>query len=152
MCAKKVTIIEMVNSKGLVRFHILEPFAFTEKKKLKVAVADLMAEEGKIFESLDYIFCNDEYLLEINQAYLKHDDLTDIITFDLSDQPGMIKGEIYISVERVMDNSLIFGTSFRDELARVVFHGALHLCGYNDKKKKDQDQIREKEDYYLAMF
>ena len=121
MCAKKVTIIEMVNSKGLVRFHILEPFAFTEKKKLKVAVADLMAEEGKIFESLDYIFCNDEYLLEINQAYLKHDDLTDIITFDLSDQPGMIKGEIYISVERVMDNSLIFGTSFRDELARVDF-------------------------------
>ena len=77
--------------------------------------------------------CSDEYLLEINQAYLKHDDLTDIITFDLSDSPGVIKGEIYISVERVLDNALLFNTSFRDELARVVFHGALHLCGYKDK-------------------
>ena len=142
----------MVNSKGVVRFHILEPFSFNEKKKLKTAIADLMDEEGKVFDSLDYIFCNDEYLLEINQAYLKHDDLTDIITFDLSEQPEIVKGEIYISVERVLDNSLIFGTSFRDELARVVFHGALHLCGYNDKKKKDHAEIREKENYYLAMF
>ena len=142
----------MVNSKGVVRFHILEPFSFNEKKKLKTAIADLMDEEGKVFDSLDYIFCNDEYLLEINQAYLKHDDLTDIITFDLSEQPEIVKGEIYISVERVLDNSLIFGTSFRDELARVVFHGALHLCGYNDKKKKDQAEIREKENYYLGMF
>ena len=142
----------MVNSKGVVRFHILEPFSFNEKKKLKTAIANLMDEEGKVFDSLDYIFCNDEYLLEINQAYLKHDDLTDIITFDLSEQPEIVKGEIYISVERVLDNSLIFGTSFRDELARVVFHGALHLCGYNDKKKKDQAEIREKENYYLGMF
>ena len=92
----------MVNSKGVVRFHILEPFSFNEKKKLKTAIADLMDEEGKVFGSLDYIFCNDEYLLEINQAYLKHDDLTDIITFDLSEQPEIVKGEIYISVERVL--------------------------------------------------
>src|SRR5688500_17078409 len=80
-----VRILEMGISKGLVRFHILEPFSFNEKKKLKAAVADLMEEEGKAFETLDYIFCSDEYLLEINQAYLKHDDLTDIITFNLSD-------------------------------------------------------------------
>jgi rRNA maturation RNase YbeY len=131
---------------------VLQPFSFNEKKKLKDAVADLMENEGRAFESLDYIFCNDEYLLEINQAYLKHDDLTDIITFDLSDNPAMIKGEIYISVERVQDNSLLFNTSFRDELARVVFHGALHLCGYKDKSKKEQMEIRQKEDQYLKTF
>ena len=142
----------MLRNKGLVRFHVLQPFSFNEKKKLKDAVADLMENEGRAFESLDYIFCNDEYLLEINQAYLKHDDLTDIITFDLSDNPAMIKGEIYISVERVQDNSLLFNTSFRDELARVVFHGALHLCGYKDKSKKEQLEIRQKEDQYLKIF
>ena len=142
----------MLNNKGLVKFHAQHPFSFNEKKKLKEAVAALMDEEGKAFESLDYIFCSDEYLLEINQAYLKHDDLTDIITFDLSDSPGVIKGEIYISVERVLDNALLFNTSFRDELARVVFHGALHLCGYKDKGKKDQAVMRHKEDYYLERF
>ena len=111
-----------------------------------------MREEGKQFESLDYIFCSDEYLLEINQTYLKHDDLTDIITFNLSDGGGILKGEIYISVERVLDNSILFNTTFRDELARVVFHGALHLCGYEDKGKKEQVEMRKKEDYYLRRF
>lgn len=142
----------MLRNKGLVKFHTLQPFAFTEKTKLKAAIADLMENEGKSFESLDYIFCSDEYLLEINQAYLKHDDLTDIITFDLSNTPDLIKGEIYISVERVQDNSVLFSTSFREELARVVFHGALHLCGYQDKNKKQQAEIRAKEDFYLQKF
>lgn len=142
----------MLRNKGLVRFHTLQPFSFGEKKKLQNAVTDLMEREGKSFESLDYIFCSDEYLLEINQTYLNHDDLTDIITFDLSDEPGVIKGEIYISVERVQDNAVLFNTSFRNELARVVFHGALHLCGYKDKSKKEQVEIRSKEDYYLKMF
>ena len=142
----------MVRNKGLVRFHILEPFAFNEKKKLKAAVAGLMKDEGKSFVSLDYIFCSDEYLLEINQNFLSHDDLTDIITFDLSDNKEKLKGEIYISVERVLDNSLLFNSTFRDELARVVFHGALHLCGYKDKSKKEQVEIRDKEDYYLVKF
>jgi probable rRNA maturation factor len=142
----------MLRNKGLVRFHMLKPFSFNEKKKLKDAVTNLMENEERAFESLDYIFCNDEYLLDINQAYLKHDDLTDIITFDLSDNPAIIKGEIYISVERVQDNSLLFNTSFRDELARVVFHGALHLCGYKDKSKKEQLEIRRKEDHYLKIF
>lgn len=142
----------MVRNKGFVKFHMVEPFSFNEKKRLKAAVSNLMDEEGKPFESLDYIFCSDEYLLKINQTYLNHDDLTDIITFDLSDVPGNIKGEIYISVERVKDNALLFNTSFRDELARVVFHGALHLCGYKDKTTKEQGEIRRKEDFYLGKF
>ncbi len=152
MSVINVTILEMVRNKGLVRFHILEPFAFNEKKKLKAAVTSLMEDEGKSFDSLDYIFCSDEYLLEINQNFLKHDDLTDIITFDLSDDKKEIKGEIYISVERVRDNSILFNSTFRDEFARVVFHGALHLCGYSDKSKKAQFEIRAKEDHYLSLF
>ena len=142
----------MARNKGIVRFHLLEPFAFSERKKLKEAIAELMAEESKPFASLDYIFCSDEYLLDINQNFLNHDDLTDIITFDLSDNVEELKGEIYISVERVKDNSIVFNTSFQEELTRVVFHGALHLCGYNDKSKKDQVAIRLKEDYYLARL
>lgn len=142
----------MVRNKGLVRFHIIEPFLFHGKKKLKEAVSELMAEEGKTFISLDFIFCSDKYLLEINMNYLKHDDLTDIITFDLSDDPETIKGEVYISVERIRDNSILFNVSFIDELVRVVFHGALHLCGYKDKSKKEKNEIRRKEDYYLSRL
>lgn len=142
----------MLRNKGIVRFHVIQPFSFNQKKKLKQAIADLMDEERKEFESLDYIFCSDEYLLAINQTYLQHDDLTDIITFDLSDHPGIVKGEIYISIERVYDNSILFNTSFRDELIRVVFHGALHLCGYKDKTTTEQTKIRNKEDYYMQRF
>lgn len=119
---------------------------------MKEAVIDLMNEEGKSFASIDYIFCSDEYLLGINQRYLNHDDLTDIITFDLSENDENLKGEIYISIERVKDNSILFNASFREELARVVFHGALHLCGYKDKSKQDQVAIRLKEDFYLARL
>jgi rRNA maturation RNase YbeY len=139
----------MVNSKGVVRFHMREVVSIPAKKQLKESIAELMAEEGKVFKSLDYIFCSDEYLLEINQKFLEHDDLTDIITFDLSEDDGLI-GEIYISVERVKDNSLLFNTDVDEELKRVIFHGALHLCGYKDKTKKDREEMRIREDYYLS--
>lgn len=139
----------MLNSKGVVRFHVIEPFSFPGKKRLKEAISSLMEEEGRSFKSLDYIFCSDEYLLGINQSYLQHDELTDIITFDLSEGGNEVVGEIYISVERVADNSLLFNTSFQDEFRRVVFHGALHLCGYKDKTKKEEAEMRAKETYYL---
>lgn len=142
----------MVKNKGLVRFHILEPFPFSERKKMKKVIAELMAEEGRSFECLDYIFCSDEYLLKLNQDYLNHHDLTDIITFDLSENKDQLKGEIYISVERVKDNSKIFNTSFISELARVIIHGALHLCGYMDKNKPDQIKMRRKENYFLSRL
>ncbi|MBL7699556.1 MAG: rRNA maturation RNase YbeY [Chitinophagaceae bacterium] len=139
-------------SKGLVRFHVLEPFAFPDRKKLKEAVARLMEEEDREFKSLDYIFCSDEYLLEINQRYLQHDELTDIITFDLSEDKAEIIGEIYISVERVADNAVLFNTGFNEEFWRVVFHGALHLCGYGDKSPKDEHEMRARENYYLSKI
>lgn len=142
----------MIDEGGVVKFHVLEPFTFSEKKKLKEAISMLMQAEGKRFQSLDYIFCSDEYLLSINQSYLQHDELTDIITFDLSEDKAVIIGEIYISVERVKDNSLLFNTSFRDELLRVVFHGALHLCGYKDKGKNEEKEMRAKEDFYINKY
>jgi len=101
---------------------------------------------------LNYIFCTDEYLLTINKEYLKHDTLTDIITFDLSDGNGILTGEIYISTERVADNAARYGTVVAEELHRVIFHGALHLCGYKDKKDADKKLMRQKEDECLAAY
>jgi len=101
--------------------------------------------------SLDLIFCSDAYLLQINQDFLGHSDLTDIITFDLSDQ-HQSAAEIYISVDRVRDNAKTFGVSVENELHRVIFHGVLHLCGYKDKKPGDIKVIRAKEDEYLQKY
>jgi probable rRNA maturation factor len=111
-----------------------------------------MAKEKKPFNSIDYIFCSDDYLLGINKTYLGHDDLTDVITFDLSNPKEAIISEVYISVERVKENALLFKTTFVSELHRVMLHGALHLCGFKDKTSKQKKEIREKEDYYLKIL
>jgi probable rRNA maturation factor len=128
-------------------------FRLTGKKVLAAFVENLFAAEGKKLKSLDYIFCSDEYLLEINKQFLSHDYFTDIITFDLSDRavPG-ISGEVYISVDRVVENASLQRTTKQNELLRVVLHGALHLCGYKDKKKSEITIMREKEDDYLRLF
>jgi rRNA maturation RNase YbeY len=89
--------------------------------------------------------------LEINQKYLEHDFYTDIITFDLS-ETGAVRGEIYISIDRVRENARKLGVSFKSELHRVIFHGMLHLCGYNDKTKAEKEKIRAKEDQYLNKY
>ena len=101
---------------------------------------------------LNYIFCNDAFLLEMNKNFLEHDAFTDIITFDLSESRKAMQGEIYISVERVKDNAKQFHTTYTDELHRVIFHGVLHLCGFKDKKEKDKKIMRENEDYCLAHY
>jgi rRNA maturation RNase YbeY len=101
---------------------------------------------------LAYIFCDDEYLLEINQRFLEHNTLTDIITFNLSDTAGELKAEIYISVERVRENSEKFGVSYENELHRVIFHGALHLCGFKDKKPADKKEMQGMENKWLRGY
>ena len=103
-------------------------------------------------DHVNYIFCSDEYLLDINKDHLKHDYYTDIITFQLSPPDSPILSDIYISVERVRDNAAQFGSTFRDEIHRVVFHGMLHNCGYKDKTKKDGQLMRSKEDEYLQLY
>jgi probable rRNA maturation factor len=101
---------------------------------------------------VNYIFCSDEYLLQINRDHLNHDYYTDIITFNLSLDKKVIEGEIYVSVERVKENAALNNTTFKHELHRVVFHGALHLCGFKDKTKKEEVLMRNTEDYWLTLY
>lgn len=123
------------------------------RKGLKLFVATLLREEGnRELICLSYIFCSDDFLLDINRQFLQHDFYTDIITFDLSSEKTSLKGEIYISVERVMENSQTIGVSFNKELHRVIFHGALHLCGFKDKTKLQKIKMRQKEDQYIESY
>lgn len=126
---------------------------FSNKRLLQDFIPVIFKKEGKKLESLSFIFCSDNYLLEINKQFLKHDYYTDIISFDLSEpKSALISGEIYISVDRVKENAKDMRISFEEEMKRVLFHGTLHLCGYRDKKKADVQQMRAKEDEYLKLF
>ena len=126
-------------------------FNFNKKKKLKQFIEKLFATEKKSLESITYVFCSDEYLLEINKKFLQHNYYTEIITFDLSNSNQMI-GEVYVSIDRIKENIKSLRTTIDSESLRVIFHGALHLCGYKDKTKKDISIMRAKEDFYLSNF
>ena len=136
-----------------IRFHFLtEQFYFPDRTQLKTFISALLKKEGKKVEAINYIFCDDEYLLTLNQDYLRHNTLTDIITFQLSDPGQPITADIYISVERVRENAQEFGSPFLRELLRVMFHGALHLSGYKDKTKDESARMRKMEDHYLKLY
>ncbi len=136
-----------------VQIHQQTKLKLNNRKALKGFIPMIFKKEGKPFKSLSYIFCTDEYLLKVNNDFLKHDFYTDIITFDLSESKvSPIIGEIYISVDRVKENALTHNVSFEQELHRVIFHGALHLCGYKDKSKTDSLLMRDKEDDCLSMY
>ncbi len=127
-----------------IEFKILNP------NKVKAWLIQSANQERKEITEISYIFCSDPYLLKLNQEYLNHDTLTDIITFDYS-QGNKLSGEIYISIDRVMENSQKFDSGFVDELHRVMIHGVLHLCGYKDKNQPDKTLMRKKEDAYLSL-
>lgn len=133
--------------------HFFFPYKKTilkERNKLKQFIGQLFKKEKTTLESIQYIFCTDDYLLEINRQYLNHDYYTDIITFNLGD--SAVIGEVYISIDRVKDNAATYKTSFKRELHRVIFHGALHLCGYKDKLNAEEKIMRAKEDRYLQEY
>jgi rRNA maturation RNase YbeY len=136
----------------LVQFHFLLPVSFTQRTLAKEVIRDLFKKEKTRLEQLTYIFCSDDYLLEINKQHLNHNYYTDIITFDLSETPNAVTGEIYISIDRVKENAQTYKAPFKQELLRVIFHGALHLCGYKDKTEKDQALMRKAEDKYLQYY
>ena len=119
---------------------------------LKSFLEKQIKKEGLIIENLQYVFCSDKYLLDINKKFLAHDYYTDIISFDLSEQKGQLIGDIYISVDRVKENAKTMGTTQVNELLRVIFHGALHFCGYKDKKPTDVKLMRTMEDKWLKAF
>jgi probable rRNA maturation factor len=127
-------------------------FNLKDRARIKQAVELIFKKEKKKLDHLSYVFCTDSTLLSINKQYLRHNDYTDIITFDLSETKDSIRAEIYISVDRLRENAKIFKTSFFKELLRVVFHGALHLCGYNDKRIIEKKKMGEKEEFYLRHF
>jgi probable rRNA maturation factor len=128
-----------------------EGISFTLKNKTEVRnwLNLVIREEKKKPWYINFIFCNDEYLLELNKAYLKHETLTDILTFPYQDDANAISGDIFISIDRVKENSAKFMQGFEMELHRVMVHGVLHLLGYSDHGKKKKEIMTEREDHYL---
>lgn len=124
-------------------------FALKQKRLIRNWIKNTIISEGHQLQELNYIFCSDAFLLSMNMEYLKHDTLTDIITFDNSESALKISGDIFISIERVRENALKYQVAERDELHRVMIHGALHLLGYQDKRKADKSIMTQKEDFYL---
>lgn len=112
---------------------------------------DIILSEEKKLGEINYIFCDDEYLLKVNQDYLQHDYYTDIITFDYV-KGRTISGEIFVSLQRISDNASTLSRDYQEELRRVLAHGILHLCGYKDKTEAEEKLMREKEDHYLAKY
>lgn len=126
-------------------------FVLPQKQKVREWIGSVITNEGfaRIAE-LNFIFCSDDYLLDVNKEYLNHDTYTDIITFDSSEVENVIAGDIFISIDRIRDNAAKFQVSDKDELHRVIVHGILHLCGYGDKTKTEKTRMTEKENEYLA--
>ena len=133
-----------------VEFHFedCDKFPFHEEQ-IREWIFFMINNEQKKAGVLNFIFCSDEYLHNVNVDYLGHDTLTDIITFDYSDEFNSISGDIFISVDRVKENALQLKISFLYELCRVIAHGILHISGYGDKHPDEIAVMRNKEDYYL---
>jgi probable rRNA maturation factor len=121
------------------------------KSALRDWIKNTIVAEGYKLKELNYIFCSDNYLIEINRQYLNHDTYTDTITFDNSETEGTIIGDIFISIERIRDNAVKFSANETEELHRVMIHSALHLLGYQDKARADKELMTQKEDFYLAQ-
>lgn len=135
-----------------VHFHFPRPFSLSGRGGLKHFIAGIFRSEQVRLGSVHYIFCTDEFLLEMNNQYLGHNYFTDIITFNLAEKGEAVAGEIYISVDRVVENARDLRLTFKEEMLRVIFHGVLHLCGYGDKTKAQEKEMREREDYYLRKY
>jgi rRNA maturation RNase YbeY len=135
-------------SKIEIFFEDIKPIKI-HRNHIKKSIKNLINKELKLLGDLTFILCSDKYLLKINIEYLQHDYFTDIITFNYVDGK-LISGDLFISIERVKENSEEFNTSLYKELYRVIFHGVLHLIGYNDKTVDEKNVMREKEDLYLS--
>ncbi|RYC52359.1 rRNA maturation RNase YbeY [Flagellimonas olearia] len=135
----------------MIEFHFELDFQLINEPKYSDWVNRILTSEGFEAGQIDYIFCTDEYLLEINKKYLNHDTLTDIITFDYTNGE-VVSGDIFVSVDRVKDNAQRFDVDVNNELLRVMSHGLLHLMGYGDKKDEEVVLMRSKEDEKIKMF
>lgn len=134
-----------------ILFHKECDFQINKAESISNWLAQTAENENKLIGNINYIFCDDQYLLKKNKDYLKHDTLTDIITFDYSKE-DTLSGDIFISVERVKENAVIFAQPFQEELKRVMVHGLLHLLAYKDKTEDEAKIMRKKENFYLSKF
>jgi len=126
-------------------------FSLSRPRKTSAWLKEVIKKERGTLSNLNFIFCSDSYLHSLNQQYLNHSTLTDIITFDNAEYEGEIEGDIFISVERVRENAKKFEVPFENELHRVLVHGVLHLLGYNDKTKAEKLAMRQREDRHLSL-
>ncbi|WP_293891873.1 rRNA maturation RNase YbeY [Flavobacterium sp.] len=135
----------------MISFNYELDFKLADETAYSDWLSKVISSEVKMEGEINYIFCDDDYLLEINQQYLGHDTLTDIISFDYS-IGNELHGDIFISIERVRENTIDFNVDFEDELKRVIVHGVLHYCGYKDKSEEDEKLMRQKEEEKMSMF
>lgn len=126
-------------------------FKINQKHNLQSWLIKVAKQERHTINSLNYIFCSDEHLLKMNIEYLNHNTYTDVISFDSSEEPGIVEGDIFISIDRVKENAIDRNLAFQEELDRVMVHGLLHFLGYNDKTKDEIKLMREKEEAYLSL-
>ena len=141
-----------MSKKVPVQFHFLKPCTLPNRGGLKKFIQSIFKKEKRTLEELNIIFCDDEYLLGLNRQFLHHDFYTDILSFPLSGANQPLLAEIYISVDRVHDNARNAGSTLKDELHRVIFHGVLHFCGYKDKTRTDIRTMRSMEEKYLRAY
>jgi rRNA maturation RNase YbeY len=135
----------------MISFNYENEFELQNEDQLATWISAVILSENKKEGDINYIFCDDDYLLNLNEQYLDHDTLTDIISFDYS-VGNELHGDIFISVERVCENAQDFSVTFEEELKRVLVHGVLHYCGYKDKSEEEEQLMRSKEDEKIKMF
>ena len=134
-----------------VSFHSEQTnFSIQNQKQVEAWLIQACGQEGKTLSEITFIFCSDDYLLQVNHDFLQHDYYTDVITFDYCEEQN-VSGDIFISIDRVVENASSVGVSFPDELHRVMIHGMLHLLGYKDKTVAEKTEMTSKEDYYLSL-
>jgi probable rRNA maturation factor len=141
-----------MKKKNPVQFHFLIYCALRNRGSLKMFIHSIFKKEKKPLQELNIIFCDDEYLLNLNRQFLQHDFYTDILSFPYSNANQPLVAEIYISVDRVRENAKSSGSTFEKEIHRVIFHGVLHFCGYKDKTPADTKRMRSMEDRYLKGY
>jgi probable rRNA maturation factor len=152
-CQSSLRILEMTKVQSTIQFHAADtPIPVKDRRRIKAFIKSQFSSLNQPLDKLDYIFCSDNYLLDINIRFLQHDFLTDIITFPLHNPAEPIAGEIYISVDRVRENAGSLNVSEQQEHLRVIFHGALHLLGFKDKTSKEAEIMRKAEDLWLSEF
>ncbi len=142
----------MNKSENILFFLNYSAFYLNDRTSLKLFLNTLCKKEGHRINEIRIIFCDRKEIREINQRFLAHDYVTDIITFPFSEEDEPIEGELYICIPKVKEQAREWNSSYREELHRVIFHGLLHLCGYGDKTEEEIKQMREKENYYLKKY